>query len=267
MIRVSQRIKFHPLPFGPNYELVDKHIIRIVEGPLKNQSFILENHYQPKTLDTFLYATPTSLQKEEIAHCFSEYQKDECITIWDVMVRSDYQRCGLAELLIKFQIRELLTRQKETRFRIRMVQLYEIEGKTTVRLKNVGMGIIAYKLGLSCEYNLEKFLRNHEITDFSVISPTDDNPPAYQIFLKSFPYVLVAFMIDIDKERPLTDYGTYQKIKSADEFLIEMARHRALIIGNADYFLKSDGIVHFINRIANNEEEAQIIYKKILPFE
>ncbi|MCS7258721.1 MAG: hypothetical protein NZ601_05110 [candidate division WOR-3 bacterium] len=255
--------RFQPRPFGPTFEWTAKNIIKITSGPLLNQEFILENKEREGVFDSYLYSLDPGAQTRELAHSFCEYEKNFHLTIWDVMVDRSLRKYGLAELLIKFQLRELLVRQKFSEFRIRMLQLFEPETKVEVKLKNVGIGVIAYKLGLSCEYDFSEFVKNNEIKEINVIPPAHNNPPAYQIYLKSFPYVLVAFMIDIDKEKPLTDYATYLRLKTALEFLLEMAKHRALIIGNADYILRPNGINDFISRIADNENEAQFFYNRL----
>ncbi|MEO0131614.1 MAG: hypothetical protein ABIK73_01545 [candidate division WOR-3 bacterium] len=257
------QFRFYARPFGPTFEWTGKNLIKITSGPLCEQEFILQNQEKPGLFDSYLYSPLPTTHVQELAHVFCEYQKDTSITIWDVVVHQKFRNYGLAELLIKYQVRELLMRQKTNEFRIRMLRLFEPDKKNEVKLKNIGIGVIAYKLGLSCEYDFAEFVRNNKITQIDVIPPTYNNPPAYLIRLKSLPYLLVAFMIDIDKEKPLTDYDTYLRLKSADEFLLEMAKHRALILGNADYILQAAGINDFLSRIADNEKEAQFFYNRL----
>lgn len=248
---------FAPRQFGAQYEWIDQQTIKIVDGISAGQILFLKRnesaeHYQIGFFDNQI----------EAGHCYAEFEKNSTITVWDVVLERPYQRKGLSEMMVRLLTKELLSRQKRTRFQIRMLQLFKPE-EAVIQLQNVGMGVIAYKLGLTCEFDFRSFMENANINYIEVIAPTQTIGPAYKINLNCFPYTLVAFMIDIDKERPVNDFDAYIKFRAHNELMLDLAKNRALIIGNATYLLKDNGIIDFVNRLADNEDEAKLIYRKI----
>ncbi len=248
---------FAPKRFGLVFEWVFHNQIRILEGEYCNEIFTIDKEEKDNQFQLHLRH-----QDCEVGHCFAELGKNEIITIWDVVLEAAYQRKGLSELMVKLLLKELLARQKTTQFQIRMLQLFK-PNQAEIKLQNIGMGVIAYKLGLSCEYNFTEFLEKGNINYIEVIS-TETIGTAYKINLNCFPYTLVAFLMDIEKERVITNYDTYVKFRALNEVLANFAYNRALIIGNADYVLKDEGINDFVNHLADNEKEAKVIYKKIV---
>jgi hypothetical protein len=248
---------FSPRPFGPAYQWIDRDSIKIEQGEFANGIFNIDKQETSEQVQMTFYH-----KGQKIGHCFAEFIKNSMIVIWDVVLEHVYQHKGLAEMMVKLLTKELLARQKTTHFEIRMLRLFKPE-ESELKLQNIGMGVIAYKLGLTCEYDIEQLIKGNNILSIEVIAPSETIAPAYKIVTESLPYTAIAFMIDIEKEKPISNYDTYLKYRRFNELLFDLAKHRALIVGNANYLLKDNGIRDFVNRLADNEDEAKLIYQKI----
>lgn len=250
---------FTPLRFGPAFASIGNDQIKIFEGELNDRIFDVQKEFSSDDARLIL-----SMEKHRIGHCFAELEKKSIttITVWDVVVDKAYQQKGLASLMIKILARELILLNKTVQFKFRMLQLFK-PGAQDVRQQNVGIGVIVYKLGFSCEYDMPNLIRRNNILTVDVIPPFNSIPPAFKIVLSEYPYTLIAFMIDWDTEKPIANYDTYLKFHSRIDVITDWAKTRAMIIGNANYFLKEDGISEFINHIAMSKAEAELFYKKI----
>jgi hypothetical protein len=253
--------EFAPKPFGPVFDWDGDDNIIILEGKLKGQKLFLEKDFTDKTAQLKLY-----LQGDRIAHCLVEYEKDSFIEIWDMVVNEQYRQNGLASLAVKILVREMLFRQSTTRVKLRMVKLFK-PGETEIKLINVGSGIVAHKMGTICEFDIEKLILEQHVSNIEVIPPAGTNPPAYKIVLNVFPYMIVSFIIDSRTEKPIFDYEIYSRFRSQFEVIVDWARHRQLVTGNADYLLYNEGINDLINCIASSKTEAERLYPKIIGYE
>lgn len=250
---------FTPKPFGPCFDWEGDSEIKILDGELTGQKFFLEKELTDNFAQIILYS-----QGKRIGHCSAEYEKNSLITIWDVFVDDKYLKKGLASLMIKILTRELLFRQTTTRIKFRVITLFKPD-EQEIRLRNVGIGNIVYKLGLTCEYDLEALIMQHNVVSIDVVPPIDSTPPAYKITLNIYPYTLITFIIDSVTEKPILDFDIYIKFRSQYEVIINWAQNQQLVIGNANYLLKDNGISEFINRLANSKAEAELFYNRIQP--
>lgn len=253
----KQSATFTPRPFGAVFQWVGQNSIKIIQGEFTDQIFKIRKTASEEQVHMNFFHNSV-----EIGHCYAELIKNSMITIWDVVVERPYQHKGLAEMMVKILAKELFAQQKSSQFQIRMLQLFKPH-QAEIQLQNVGLGVIAFKLGLTCEYDINVFLTNNNINEFEVIAPTETIGPAYKINLNCYPYTMIAFLIDIEKEKPITNFDTYIKFRRSTELMLDLARHRALIIGNANYLLKENGIDDFISRVADSGNEAKLLSQKI----
>ena len=247
--------------FGPPFDWEGDNSIIILAGKLNGQKLFIEKEITEKTAQIKLF-----LQEERIAHCMVEFEKDSLVEIWDIVVDEKYRQNSLASLVTKILVREMVFKQNMTRFKLRTVKLFKPD-EQEIKLINVGSGIIAHKMGTTCEFNIERLILEQHVSSIEVIPPTGKNPPAYKIILNVFPYTLVAFIVDSGTDRPIFDYEIYSRFRSQFEVIIDWARHRQLVIGNADYFLHENGIDDFIRCIASNKSEADMLRSRILSYQ
>jgi len=248
---------FSPQPFGPTFTVLSDGRIRILQGELTNQILTTAQDITHDDARLLLY-----FNGHRIGHCFAETDKRNIITIWDIGIEQTYQRKGLASLMVRILARELIFQNKVARFKFRMLQLCK-SAEQEIRLQNVGIGVMMYKLGLSCEYNLTEVIKRNNIVSIDVLPPNDVTPPAYKIVLGHYPFVLIAFMIDWDTEKPIANYETYLKFKTRTDVIMDWSKTKAMIVGNANYFLRESGIREFINHLATSSAEAELFYKKV----
>ncbi|MEO0022815.1 MAG: hypothetical protein ABIJ93_03045, partial [candidate division WOR-3 bacterium] len=183
------------------------------------------------------------------------------IILWDAQVHPQYRRNGLAAIMTWIIFRELLLNQTVATFRIRMVRSLKA-GANGVELQNVGMGVIAVRLGFTPELNLERTIRGDNITEIEAMPAVNGSPPALKIGLRHDPFMLVAFVLSPDTMKPTNDFRTYLEIKN-NTFIIHEWAEKGLLVVNGNYLLRTPQINHFVNRIAVDEAEALIFRNKI----
>jgi len=246
-----------PKPFGPKFTWRSDNLIAITEGECKDKEV-----YIKKEIDTTNANLKLFWQEKEIGHCFAEWKKDSIINIWDVVIDESSRCQGLASLMVKIITRELLFRQKTTSFKIRMIRLFKPD-EQEIKLQNVGMAVIAHKLGLDCQYELETLLSENNIKEVGLILPTETTPPAYSLTLNIFPYNLVALIINLDTDKPINDYDFYVRFRTQFEIFADWVKKGVMVVGNADYLLRDEGIREFVNHLAMSVPEAELFYSKI----
>jgi hypothetical protein len=169
---------------------------------------------------------------------------------------------GVASMLAKIVLREVLSLQKKVKFLLRMIKLYRPTDKS-IKLQNVGIGVIAHRLGLTCEFDLPKVLNQKNILKIEILAPEGIFPPSYKIVLNTYPYVLIGFIIDPGTLKPINSYDTYIQMIQRPEVIDEWIRTKAIVIGNGNYILKKNGINELISCIAYDEYEAQLFHNKL----
>jgi hypothetical protein len=249
--------KFTLRPFGPKFDWRSASLIIISDGKYKGKELYLKKEIDDKNANLKLF-----WQDKEIGHCYAEFKKDSMINIWDVVIDESFRYQGLANLMVKILTRELLFRQTTTSFKIRMIKLFKRE-EQEIKLQNVGMAVIVHKLGLDCEYVLETILVHRNIKGVSLITPTETTPPAYFLTLNIFPYNLVALIMNLETDRPIKDYEFYVRFRTQFESFADWIKKGVMIVGNADYLLRDNGIREFVSYIATSKTEAELFYSKI----
>ncbi len=256
---LNKKEVFFPHRLGPAFQFISDDALQITEGELTNKIFQYEQELTPYQLRFFLKENNTIVARA----CTERNQKTGAIVYWDVMVDEKYRMKGLASMMTKHILRELISHQKKNRFLLRMIKLYRPTDKS-IKLQNVGIGVIAHRLGLTCEFDLPRILKRSNIQKIEVLTPEGPFPPSYKIVLQTYPYVLIGFIIDPTSLKPITNYDIYLQMLHRDDIIEEWVKTKAIVIGNGNYILKRNGVEQFISCIAHNEKEANFFKKRLI---
>jgi len=248
---------WEPAKIGPCFEWLDHDNIRILEGGLKGRTFGLQ---------TDIRQTIAVITLHENGHWVGEVDIERNppgrgIILWDAGVREDLRGNGLCAIMTYCIFRELLLVQREAFFKIRMVRLLKT-GSAETKTQNIGMGVIAARLGFTPELNLERLLRYENITQIEVLPGANGQPPGLKIDLRVDPLTIVAFILSPDTMRPTASLRTYLEIKNDDQRLRDWAAQGLLFI-NGNYCLRTARIDHFVNRLACDEPEALLFRQRV----
>jgi hypothetical protein len=251
---------FQSKPMGPKYDLLDPETIRIREGDLQGWEFRMTAEISDDEAHVHLFQAD-----KEIGHCDIQRNAHEAtVVLWNIVVQERLRHKGLASIMAHTAFRRMLSLHASPSFAIRMVRLVKPVERVT-KLQNVGIGVIARKLGFSPQYDLEHILVPRNIQLVEPLPAAGDMPPAYRIVLRIFPLVLIAFLVDPLTSHPLfrdhPQYGAIVKPATVEEWVHD----RMIIIGNGNYILKRAGIPEMINHMAASEEEAGILFRHIRP--
>jgi hypothetical protein len=258
LLGIKQKTAFFPKRFGPAFQLVDINKLQILEGPLENSIFNMEQDISGCQMRLFLKNNGNIIGR---ALCDRNPRSGDII-YWDVMVNEQYRMKGLASVMTKYILRELLSIQKKVKFLLRMIKLFRPTDKS-IKLQNVGIGVIAHRLGLTCEFDLPKILNPLNILKIEILPPDGIFPPSYKIVLQTYPYVLIGFIVDPATLKPISSYNTYIQMIQRPEIIEEWIKTKAIVIGNGNYTLKKNGINNLIQCIAYDEMEAEHFRTKL----
>jgi hypothetical protein len=247
-------------PLGPAFTQVNEDTIRIDEGDLTGWEFKMTFEVTDDEAHVHLFR-----EGKEIGHCdLQRHAHEAAIVLWNIVVQEQLRHKGLASIMARVAFRRLMELHKTGSFAIRMIRLIKPSDKIT-KIQNVGIGVIARKLGFTAEYNLEQLLRQRNIQLIELIRSDGVMPPGYRIVLKIFPLVLIAFLVNPENGKPYPDgHVIYNSLVTPDT--AEMwAQEGRIIIGNGNYFLRKEGIEELINHIAADEFEASDYARRIRP--
>jgi hypothetical protein len=162
--------------------------------------------------------------------------------LYDVYVFKEYQKKGYGKIIVKEVFKELIKRFQVKDFLIRMVMKGGQKGNL---LENVGMGIIAYKMGFSPQINPYEFFSQENIKNVEIIPQREIYPAGYQISLQKAPYLLTAVILDpfLQKPQPQTFYYRFVSHKNFIQWFLE----NQIILGNVNYQLKEENKEKFYN--------------------
>jgi hypothetical protein len=251
---------YDPQPLGPAIERLEGDKILILEGQLKDEVFDLTTAVSEDEAHVFL-----DQDGRRIGHADLQRNAFEAsIVLWNIVVQENLRHKGLASLMTRTAFQRLLELHPKPSFGIRMIRLIRPKDKVT-RVQNIGIGVIARKLGFTPEYNLPRILVRDNIQVIEFLDSDGTMPPAYRIVLKDFPLVLVAFVVDPYHQKPFSHGHPFYAQRVFPETIESWVGDRMIIIGNGNYLLRRDGIPSLINHIARNEPEAQILARRIHP--
>lgn len=256
----AKPILYDGRPFGPAFEPLGNDTIRILEGDLAGQEMKLTTSITSEEAHVFLHQNG-----KQIGHCDIQREGHEAsVVLWNIVVDDRLRHKGLASIMARVGFRRMLEISKTATFAIRMIRLIKPSERVT-KIQNVGIGIIARKLGFTPEYDLQELLRQKNIQLIELIQSDGVMPPGYRIVLKVFPLVLIAFLVDPETNKPFpAGHRIYNSLVTPES--AEMwARGEMIIIGNGNYLLRKKGLEQMINHLAANPAEAEVMSRRLRP--
>jgi len=255
-----RHLAYAPGLLGPAIEPLEGNKVRILEGGLKGQIFDLSLALSEDEAHVFLH-----LDGKQVGHADIQRNAFEAsIVLWNIVVQDNLRHQGLASLMTRVGFQQMLKLHKRASFAIRMIRLIRPKDRLT-KVQNIGIGIIARKLGFSPEYNLPKILVRDNIQVVEYLESDNGMPPGFRIVLKVFPLVLVAFVVDPFTGKPFSRVHPFYQQHVFPETVETWVGDGRIIIGNGNYLLRRNGIPNLINHIARNELEAQQLARRIVP--
>lgn len=175
-------------PLGPRFKRLKGDNIQILEGKLTNQVFqVICNIESNKTTLTL------KLEDRIIGTAHADYEPAKYrTTLFDAYVKEEYQMNGLASLMVHLLFREQLTYTDTNIFGIRMVM--KATGEKEV-IENVGMGIIALKLGFEPDINYPELFAGRNVSSIDIIPARNIYPYGYKLSLHSSPWTIVLYWL------------------------------------------------------------------------
>jgi hypothetical protein len=248
-----------PRRIGPRFAWLDYDHILIVDGPLSERRFEVNTDIQTDTAVVRLredgnFAGLIRIERSPV---------DKGIVLSNAAVGQRFRRSGLAAIMTWCAFRELLTIQESATFRIRIEHSGK-PGSTDAGIPNIGLGIIAARLGFRPKLPVDRLLHEANIVGISAIPGVTDNPPAIRLTLKSHPFVLVAVALSANTMRPLSDCSAYLQL-GRDRHQIRNWLEQGLLLVGDDYALGESGVERFVNTMATDAEEAAEFRSKIQP--
>lgn len=253
--------QWRPGRIGPRFRWLDHSRIRVLEGTLKGREMEVTTEVKERTASLFAV-----LDGKRIGRTYIERDPPGVgIELWDIAVQEQYRRKGVASIMTYVIFRELLAQQQKAIFKIRMIRLMKPSDKN-IELQNVGIGVIGNRLGFTPEFNIERIMRPANVVGLSILPAKGDFPPSFKIVIRTFPLVLIAFILDQDTLKPVDDFRTYVQLMKDETVIYQWVRKGLIVIGNGNYRLRKNGIDQFINHLATDEFEARVFRRRVRGF-
>ncbi|MEO0086419.1 MAG: GNAT family N-acetyltransferase [candidate division WOR-3 bacterium] len=257
-LRPTPRSVWRPGRVGPQYRVMGPDLIRILEGDLAGRELVLTTELLPTKAQIL-----ASLDGQQVGRAYVERDPPgKGIILWDVAVKEGFRRKGIASIMVCRIFRELLAHQRVGTFRIRMIRLMKPADRN-IELQNVGIGVIGNRLGFTPEFNLKRLLRPNNVIGIEVLPAKNGFPPSFKIVIKTFPLVLIAFVLDPDNHRPVDDFRTYVRLMKDERTVYDWVDRGLIVIGNGNYCLRSSGLDQFVNHLATDEFEARVFRRRV----
>jgi len=260
------------IPFGHRC-IVSAERLRVESGPLSGTTLRIERGISSARADFGLYRASNGSSSDPVAHChFDRDPQTGMETMWGIFVHAEYRHRGLAAVLIRLAFRELLASGRRHWFGIRKMMRVDTEGQSRtqpsgipriepqnpqtprITLHNLGIGLLAVRLGLRPEPGLSNLLAPGNVKIIQALPAELPIPPGLLLRLESLPGLLVAALLDPDTGLPLTDPAAYETFFSPRQ-LLRQAMAGDAVIGNIDYILSRASIEPFAARLADDHAE------------
>ncbi len=270
------------VPFGPSYSLIGDRLT-LESGPLAGKALRIERSLSRTEADFSFYEAADGNSSvvnhsslavpDPMAHChFDRDPETGTETLWGVFVRSEFRHRGLTTLLVRLALRELLATGRRHWFAIRKLMQVDTEGRSKaqtpgntkpeaanqqparITLHNLGIGLVALRLGFRPEPALERLLAPENIKSIQVLPLDPPSPPGLLVRLGTLPGLLVAALLNPDTGHPLTDAEAYERFVSPRQLLRQALSGQA-IIGNINYILPRVAAGPLAARLANDHAE------------
>lgn len=242
-------------PLGPRFKWLRSNNIQITEGKLTNQVFEVICKIEPTKATLTL-----KLEDRTIGTAHADYEPTRFrTTLFDTYVQEEYQTNGLASLMVHHLFREQLIYTDTNSFDIRMVM--KATGEKEV-IENVGMGIIALKLGFEPDINYPELFAGSNVSGIDIIPAQNIYPYGYKLSLHSSPWTIVLVLVDPVSQKPIKDINTYEHFVRPEDFA-ELVKTNQAILGNVDYILSKTNVEQFLSYIAENQKELQQFLRQV----
>jgi hypothetical protein len=240
---------------GSRFQRLKPTEIQITEGKLANQVFQAICQIEPtKTTLTLKLADRT------IGTAHAEYDSvKRRTTFFDAFIQKEYQMHGLASLMVHLLFREQLLYTETEIFDIRNVMKSTSEKEV---IENVGMGLIALKLGFEPDINHQELFAGKNVSAIDIIQANGIYPWGYKFTLRSSPWTIVLVLLDPISNRPVKDLIAYEHFIRPEDFA-ELVKTNQAVLGNVDYILNKTNLEQFVPYIAENQGELQQFLKKL----
>jgi len=249
---------WRPRRIGPRFRWLDHDTIKLVDGKLAGQDFGLTTDIQRTTAELVL--TQGNERVGEVS--IERNPPGKGVVLWDIGVREQMRCNGLAAIMTWCMFREMVLAQEASTFRIRMVRTLK-PGETGADVQNVGIGIIAARLGFEPELDLQQELDHRNVTGVDIVEKQPNTPPGLRIMVKSEPLVLVAFVLNPETMKPLTDDTMYIELRKDRELMKDWALSGRLVITNGNYVLRRAKAERFADILATDAEEARLFRARV----
>jgi len=249
---------WRPRRIGPRFRWLDHDTIRLVDGKLAGQEFGLTTDIQRATAELVL-----TEGKERVGELSIERTPpDEGVVLSNIGVTERLRGNGPAAIMTWCMFREMVLAQETATFRIRMVRS-PISGETNPDVQNVGIGVVAARLGFEPELDLQQTLDPRNVTGVDVVEKQLGTPPRLRIMLRSEPLVLVAFALSPETLKPLSDDAMYIELRKDRDLMRDWAISGRLVISNGDYCLRRAKAERFADILATDAEEARLFRARV----
>ena len=252
---------WRPRRIGPRFRWLDHDTIKLVDGKLAGQEFGLTTDVQRTTAELVL-----TEGKERCGELSIERNPpDTGVILTDVGVREKLRGNGLAAIMTWCAFREMVLAQEASTFRIRMVRSPK-SGEQGAEVQNVGIGVIGARLGFEPEMDLQQALDPRNVTGVDIIEKQLDTPPGLRIMLRAEPLVLVAFALNPDTLKPLSEDSMYVELRKDRDLMKDWAISGRLVICNGNYCLRRAKAERFADILATDAEEARLFRARVRGF-
>jgi hypothetical protein len=284
LTRIFRRTETGPsaglVAFGPRYTIAGDRLT-IDSGPLAGTALRVERSVSNTKADFSFYelaggSSPigkgrSPASPDPVAHChFDRDPQTGTETLWSIFIRSEFRHRGLTTLLTRLTFRELLASGRRHWFAVRKLMQVDTEGRSQaqtpgspksehpqlphVSLHNLGIGLVALRLGFKPEPDLERLLAPGNVKAIQAVPPDPPSPPGLLLRLGILPGLLVAALVDPETGRPLPDAGAYERFVNPRQLLRQALAGQA-VIGNIDYILSRTAVEPLAARLANDHAE------------
>jgi len=252
---------WRPRRIGPRFRWLDHDTIKLVDGALAGQEFGLATDIQRTTAELVL-----TEGKEKVGEVSIERNPPgKGVILTDIGVRERLRGNGLAAVMTWCAFREMVLAQETSTFRMRMVgspKAGELDGE----VRNVGIGVIAARLGFEPELDLTQVLDSRNVTGVDIIEKKLDTPPGLRIMLRSDPLVLIGFALNPDTLKPLSEDSMYVELRKDRDLMRDWALSGRLVICNGNYCLRRAKAERFADILATDAEEARLFRARVRGF-
>jgi len=249
---------WRPRRIGPRFCWLDHDRIKLIDGKLSGREFGIKTSILPATAELVLTEGETRAGEVSI----ERDPPGKGVVLWDIGVREALRGNGLAAVMAWCVFREMVQVQETSTFRIRMVRSLKA-GEKGAEVQNVGIGVVAARLGFEPELDLQRALDNRNVVGVDVIQKQNGVPPGLRITVKTAPLVLIAFLLNPDTMKPLNDDGVYVALRKDRDLMREWAFSGRLVISNGDYCLRRAKAERFADILATDLQEARLFRTRV----